>query len=318
MARSPVARGIYLPLRESARTVYSLPSTIRRTIQLQIGWRWFARLWRCPPVPSVLYGSPSNDDVALIMCLWNRRSRIDSILKMLDQQVTSRRIRLILWNNSVADRDYYDKKVRGQIFAGAVSSVELVQSPHNIRGIARFIAIKHLVNSGYTGGYLMLDDDQEVSSSFVATLLNDYEPRCIAGCWAWRASAHDYWKREAALPGEPANYVGTGGCVCDSAIVADDTFFTELPMAGLFVEDVWMCRYALDRGWKVRRCNAAISFGHEDDNQYHDLRDHKVVLWKKLHKRANGVDSTSSFPQGREPSSGRKLGCGFRGNDDVT
>lgn len=247
-------------------------------------WPFFNRLWQSPPEPTVVWGTPSNQCIPVVMCLWNRADRVPSILNMLDAQEGGHRVRLLLWNNCEGDRSLYNRTVDSFQRSGALASVELFHSPHNIRGIGRFIFARKLRLSGYNGPLIMLDDDQSVSSSFISTALSSHRERQISGFWAWIADPRDYWKRDRAEIGDPANYVGTGGCVCDIDLFLDSSIFTEIPYDALFVEDIWMSRYAISRGWTLRRAHTEIRFIGFEDNQFHGLVDHKTELWRSLHE----------------------------------
>ena len=250
----------------------------------------FQRLWRSPPVPSVLHGAPSPDAVPLIMCLWNRPGQIDEILARLDGQLgreggESPRLRVLLWNNAVADREWYEDRIAAFAPSGAIESIELVQSPHNIRGVARFVVARWLHRQGARGSFLMLDDDELIGPHALADLLSAGGPRSIAGYWSWRANPDDYWQRERALDGEAADYVATCGCVCDLEIVADDEFFTGLSELGVFIEDAWMSRLALSRGWRLSAKDVEIEFVLHETNQYGPLILDKVAFWSSLNER---------------------------------
>jgi hypothetical protein len=223
----------------------------------------------------VLLGTVSNDDVIVIMCLWNRPSRIDDILALLDGQ-SSRGVRLMLWNNAPAHDEHYRERIASFTPQGALRSVEYVSSNENLGGLARFFLARRALASGTTSReFIMLDDDQDIADSFIDDLLAAGGAHRVAGVWAWRYLGRSHWDRLPAIPGEPADYVGTGGCICDLSLVADTAFFTGLPRRYAFLEDQWMCAFARSRGWTLTKVDTPVEFVLHETNQFPALADLK-------------------------------------------
>ncbi|AMM21708.1 hypothetical protein AX769_18085 [Frondihabitans sp. PAMC 28766] len=222
----------------------------------------------------VVHGSggwarPEAGVLPLVMCLWNRPERIDEVLAMLRSLSGPHRVALLLWNNNAADADFYAGRITDAA-GGSLAGVDLVQSPVNIGGLARFVAARLLANGGYTGPVLMLDDDQDVSPNFVEDLLRDYSERSVVAWWAF--SLHgSYWRRAEIEPGSDADHAGTGGTVYDSSLVRDDRFFANLPREFAFLEDQWMTFLAHAKGWRVIKGRTTIDLVSEEKNQYHGL-----------------------------------------------
>ena len=261
-----------------------------RLRQRRVAFGEFQTLWREPPVLEVLSGAPDQQAVPVVICLWNRPGQIDELLARLDGQRARDggkrpRLRVLLWNNCAADDAWYRERIAAFAPQGAVSSIEYVASPHNIRGVARFIAARALWEQGVRGAFLMLDDDELIGTHALSDLLEVAGPRRIVGVWSWRVNPDDYWQRERALDGEEADYVATCGCACDLEIVADDEFFTELSELGLFIEDAWMSRLALSRGWELRGRDIEVEFVLHETNQYGPLIWDKVAFWSSLNER---------------------------------
>lgn len=243
----------------------------------------YKSLYPLPPHPSMLVGQPNNEMLPVVMCLWNRPSRIELILDMLaGQEDLDRKIRLVFWNNCEADREHYERAISQFELRGALGSIEIVQSPRNIRGVGRFINARRLVDEGYRGSLIMLDDDEDIPADGVARLLASGGERTISSCWAWQADADDYWQRDRAEPGEWANYAATCGCVVDSELFGYDRFFRLFDEEGLYIEDVWMSRFALSLGWTLTASDAVVEFVMHDTNQYHGLVWDKVHYWRML------------------------------------
>jgi hypothetical protein len=228
-----------------------------------------------------LQGAARPGDIAVIMCLWNRPLRIDSVLDELDGQSSDRTIRLLLWNNRRSDAKYYRDRIRRFNAKQSLSEVSLFTSPRNVGGMGRFFIAHKLWKRGYLGPFIMLDDDEVVSPSFIADLLRSSGVRTVAGWWAWTMSG-DYWARTPATAGDRVSYVGTGGSICDISIVSNRRFFTDLPARFSFLEDIWMSGYARHLGWSLAKVETPISFVLDETNQHHDLAEAKAEFYRYL------------------------------------
>lgn len=247
------------------------------------GVRWKARmlLELARPTPfDVLAGEPRPGAVLVTVCLYNRPERIDSVLEQLAAQRGTPPLRLVLWNNARADDDHYRARVRALGARGALASVEY-RSSANIGGIARFIVARRLLLGRPGVPFVMIDDDQDFSDTFVAELLARHAPRSISGVWAFFILG-SYWARVEAQPGGGASYVGTGGSICDAEIVGTRGFFWRLPGRYGFVEDLWASMFAGSRGWDLTRAAIPVDFVGEDTNQYHTLKDLKSEFYEYL------------------------------------
>ncbi|MBF4573489.1 glycosyltransferase [Herbiconiux sp. VKM Ac-1786] len=225
-------------------------------------------------------GAPVASAVPVVMCLWNRPDRLEAVLDGLAAQQSDRPVRLMLWNNQRRDRARYAEVLRRRAPEGALASVELVQSPINVGGIARFYLLARLRRTGFAGPVILLDDDQEIAPTFVAALLAAFAPRTVHGVWAWTQGT-GYWDRTPAT-GDDATYVGTGGSVLDASIVDDRRFFTALPLPYLFLEDIWMNAVARRLGWTLAHVDAGYTFVDEEVGQHHTLADAKAAFFDYL------------------------------------
>lgn len=222
----------------------------------------------------LLAGSPRQSALPVIMCLWKRPQRIDDILSQLDAQTTARGIRLLLWNNEPGNDAYYRERIAAYTATGALCSVEFRSSPVNVGGIGRFFIARKLRAAGYHGHFAMLDDDQDVTARFADDLLDASAPHEFGGVWAWNYEG-SHWNRSETPAGGVADYVGTGGSICDIEIVGDRSFFTELPRRFAFLEDQWLCGYARSRGWTLRKIETPYEFVLDETNQFHTMADLK-------------------------------------------
>ncbi len=214
-----------------------------------------------------LAGTADPQDIPVVMCLWNRPQRIDDILQQLDDQADARGVRLLLWNNQPADDAHYRSRIAAYRRTGSLHSVEYVCSARNTGGIGRLFLARWLLRAGYGGHFIMLDDDQDVTSSFTESLLRYAAPHEFAGWWAYNY-INSHWNRTETEPGQIADYAGTGGSICDVEIVRRQSFFTDLPRRFTFLEDQWLCAYAKSLGWAVRKADVDITFVLHETNQF--------------------------------------------------
>lgn len=229
-------------------------------------------------------GPPSDDAVPVIVCLWNRPQRIRATLEVLAQQHASPPLRVIFWNNRPANDAHNLGEIERFGTAGAIASIEYHSSRINIGGIARFLVARSITRGSTSRPFIMLDDDLDPSPAFVRDLLAGFSPRSYAGFWAF-VILDRYWERRNAVPGEPAQYVGTGGTICDSALVRDLGFFTRLPGRYAFIEDLWASAYATSRGWRVQKIDTHVELTSEDSNQYLGMIELKAQFWDYLRSR---------------------------------
>ncbi|MBN9139595.1 MAG: hypothetical protein J0H23_02100 [Micrococcales bacterium] len=215
------------------------------------------------------------DEVPVLMCLWNRPERITDVLELLDAQDHAPGVHLYLWNNRRSDHGRYLDALRAFTASGALRAVSIVKSPHNIGSIARFYWARklELVRSGRA--VVVLDDDEDITSRFIAEAVGQYDASAVTAWWAWRFKSGYYWDREFAGPGEPVDHVGPGGSILSTAIVADPSFFTGIPDEFRMLDDVWLSHYAPAHGFELRKLVTDIRFVLDETNQFHGQSDIK-------------------------------------------
>ena len=228
-----------------------------------------------------LMGSVRPEAVSVVMALWSRPERAEEFLGQLNAQRDVPPLRVLLWNNAPANDEHYRAAARS-LRPGAVSSIEMRSSRTNFGGVARFFLIARLRRTGYTGPVLMLDDDQRIDETFAAALLGRHRPRSIVGVWAFTQRG-TYWGRDEVPDDGEATYVGTGGCVVDSAIVELPGFWDRLPDRFAFVEDQWMSYCARVAGWSLRKADVPVEFVLQERNQHLGLHALKEEFFRFLY-----------------------------------
>ncbi len=217
------------------------------------------------------YRKDSKAAIPLVMCLWNRPSRLQTILEQIDAQQDAPPIHLILWNNAKHDRRHYSDVFESFQATGAIGRVTLIHSLVNAGGMGRFFVARKVSARGrQQRPILFLDDDQNVSPDFVRSTLAQFARRTAKGWWAWTIFGN-YFDRVPAAPGASVDYAGTGGMVIDGTAFRSLKLFWELPTRYWFIEDLWLCSFVKNRGWELGKLEAEIEFVMDETNQNHVL-----------------------------------------------
>ncbi|MCR2793750.1 hypothetical protein NQ156_11810 [Microbacterium sp. zg.Y625] len=264
------------------------PRTVLVTAGRRLRWR-AALTHRVLVAPRWRLVAGERDPAALpvVMCLWNRPHLLARTLADLAAQRDAPPLRLLLWSNRPENDAAFLSAVRAHGASGAIASVEFHSSRVNLGGIARFVVARHLAPAKESQPFVMIDDDEAVSADFIRHLLDAYQPHGLAGLWAFEVVA-GYWDRRELAAGAEADYVGTGGSICDTRLVHQRGFFSRLPARFGFLEDIWASAQAKRAGWHLTKVVTPFEFLSEDDNQYHALRDLKTVFWDWLYSAPRG------------------------------
>ncbi len=289
--------GLGVPARLAARTVRAakhrgvrvvgrIRGVLGRLADLPRARRWrraLAAELASPREPEVLIGDPSPDAQLVVMCLWKRPELIDDILNHVDSQTRVKPLRLILWNNNLETSDWNRERIGEFRPNGALQSVEYVDSPTNLMGMARFVSTRNALLAGHKGSTVItLDDDEDIPDDFFATLIERGGSDRVAGWWACLIHG-TYWERTELLEDRAeANYVGTGGAIWPARIVDDMTFFTTIPSRFRTIEDLWASVWALKRGWRLTKVAADIQFVLRERDQGHVIHDLKTDFYERL------------------------------------
>jgi hypothetical protein len=215
-------------------------------------------------------------ELPVIMCTWKRSQRFPSTLEWLAKQEGASP-HLYVFNNDEQHRDELERLARD-----SAVPVWMKHGLTNRGSVARFVWARELYRDH---PYLVfIDDDQVFPPDALAGFLEEAAPRSIVGVWAFRInSLESYWDREKALPGQEADYVGTGGQILDASIF-DDPAVHRVPRPYASVEDLWLCHQARRRGWVLRR-SANVRWTPPDDDdldQWRVLKEEKQELYRYL------------------------------------
>ena len=209
------------------------------------------------------------NEAVVVMCLWNRPSRLSHILSMIDAQDAPHGVRLFLWNNTRLDHAGYLATLNEFAATGVLASVDIVRSPFNLGAIARFYWARRLAIHGYRGPVIVLDDDENVQPSFVSTALDHWRPKVLTAWWAFSITG-GYWDRAPAEYGGRVDYAGTGGMVCGAEIFLDPRFFEDIPERFWSLDDIWLNYFAKQRGFGMAKLPVEIEFVMHETNHFHN------------------------------------------------
>jgi hypothetical protein len=220
----------------------------------------------------------------VLMCLWNRPSRIETVLEMLDGQNFPPGIRLYLWNNNRSDHDVYVKAIREYTAKpdGVLRRVQLVKSPHNLGSIARFYWARKIQLGAPNTPVIVIDDDQDVTADFIADTVAAYDPATVTAWWAFTVG-NAYWDRQPAAPGDRVDHVGPGGSIMSSSIFDNPQFFTDIPDAYRLLDDVWLSYFARKEGYGLAKLDVDMVFVLEETNQHHGQAGLKAEFFDYLY-----------------------------------
>lgn len=217
--------------------------------------------------------------IAVVVCLWKRHYRLESILRMVARQTSP--CDLYLWNNDVAS----DAGIRAAVTGAgeAPARVELATPAVNLGGFGRFFWAR-AVASQYEY-VVFVDDDEMLDDDTVTVFRRDGGEHRIASAWGFRfTQRRDYWGRKPAGVGEPAKYCGTGGMIVPTAVFTDDRLF-RCPRAYWFCEDIWLSYFASTAlGFGLYKSGAEVGWLLDDAAQYPELHKKKTRMYRHLNK----------------------------------
>jgi hypothetical protein len=227
------------------------------------------------------------DRIPVVVCMWKRQYRLDSILRMLARQ--SVRCDVYLWNNDPTQQDAIERTVADA--ENAPDRVFLATSPANVGGFGRFFwAAQIAADYPYV---VFVDDDEIVDDHSISTFASEFAPGTIRSAWAFRfTQRHNYWRRRPVGIGEPAKYCGTGGMVCDTAIFRDERLF-RCRDEYWFCEDIWLSYLASTAfGWRLSKSAAEVGWLLDDAAQFPGLHRRKSQFFRFLNRTGGWIDPT--------------------------
>ena len=190
------------------------------------------------------------------MCTWQRIDRLPLTLSMLESQ-TYGDFTFYIWNNNIS----YSNRIADYMKDSPLDTRGFLNN-NNIGGIGRFVASRGITHKhDYV---IFIDDDQLFEPTFIQQMVSYAKPNTIAGWYAWEIRG-GYFDRTPAT--NKADYVGTGGMICDINAFKNKTLFN-IPSKYQFVEDLWLsfyCKYEL--GYELYKASVNMTFMPEEDKR---------------------------------------------------
>jgi len=221
----------------------------------------------------------------IVMATWNRIDLLPKTLESLSKQSGSSPV-LYLWNNNLSARDAINNYAENSALP-----VKIYHSKHNIGGFGRFYLAKEIAPSFKR--VIFIDDDQFPDEEYVRKISREYSPRTIKSQWAYRfVDDGNYWHKEFVIPGENAEYCGTGGMLASTEIFTKEELY-KCPKRYWFIEDLWLSYFARYKlGWQLTRTRTDLPIIEDGKDQLIKLIDAKTNFYKFLERN---VVPKSSF-----------------------
>ncbi len=254
---------------------------LRRRLRHVVRWMLVRGFF---PSRTFLLGDKTGAEAVIVMCLWNRPSRIDDVLRLLDAQDHPPGVVLMLWNNNSRDHRFYRDAISRFRSGGALREVVLARSPQNVGSIGRFYLARRVGLKRPHTPVITLDDDQDVTPDFVSQTLAAYDQSAVSAWWAWVIEG-SYWERRPATVGEHVDHIGPGGSVCCVDVVTDPTFFTTIPEPYRMLDDIWLSYFAVQKGYRLAKLDVDITFVMDETNQFHGQGSLKQEFYEYLKTR---------------------------------
>lgn len=231
------------------------------------------------------FKNPSNK-IAIIILSWQRINLLSSTLRGLSLQTRSD-FDVYISNGS----DKYSKSVEN--VANSFSSInklsiEVSHDGNEYFSFRRFLIAKKIAEKGYET-ILFLDDDITFPPTYVAEMMNHYEPKTYKSAYSWsfQNRGSDYYKYRTKIidPKDEPDYCGTGVSMIDASLFLDKGFF-EAPPESHRIEDLWLSYYVKSvKKWKMFHIKISdLTIGGADRHALH-----KSIINNKL-KNSSEID----------------------------
>lgn len=214
--------------------------------------------------------------IPVIMCVWRRPERLDETIRLLERQ-GGPSVELHVWNNNRRAA----ARVESALSGSSLLARSVTHSAANVGGFGRFYLARELAERHPF--VIFIDDDVTFPPTMTRELAAEFREASISSFWAFRLlSRSNFWSRDAAQPGERADYCGTGGMVVDTRVFLEPALFA-CPRRFWFVEDLWLSYFAAHvLGWTLRKSAVPFELTNDGFDQYHYLGRTKSRLVRHL------------------------------------
>ena len=217
----------------------------------------------------------------VIMCTWQREEGFLRVVQQLNNQ-DFKNFHLHVWNNNIEKSGPFQKILE----ENSKFPCTIYHSSENLGGFGRFYFARHILkNSGFMNFCVFVDDDQTFGKDSLDIFIKESREGEISSQWAWRIKTLDYYgaaNRVNVAGGEPVDYCGTGGMVCDLEIFSHKKLF-ECPEKYWFIEDLWLSFFANHyHGYILRKSSAKFKNGSDQHNLFDRVKHLKSPMLRDL------------------------------------
>ena len=223
------------------------------------------------------------NDIAVIMCIWKRVSRLHKTIKDFQKQ-SHQYFDVYFWNNDYSQKNDVDNIIKKLNFKS-----NIYHSLINEGGFGRFLYAKDIYGKYKT--IVFIDDDQNFDENFILNFKNQFKLKSAHSWYCWKLDG-SYWNRTRVGNEEEGDYCGTGGMMIDSTIFKNELVY-QIPEKYKFVEDLWLSYIVKNIfGWKLYGINQNITFDIDKLDQFNNknLKEIKGDFWKYLINSGNELN----------------------------
>ena len=192
------------------------------------------------------------EDIHIVMLCWKRHYNLADQFTMLNDQICDRHIHLHIVNNNYEEKDKLESLVAS---LESVFTVHISHYKNELTGFQRFPYIRDVVLNKFLADYVIIIDDDEIfDSGWVQNMYDMRKPETYCGWYTKAFTRHSHtYTTDSLLSYDDLcmhrkryitnlQYVGTGGCIIDTAVFLPDSELWNIPddFDVYNVEDIWL------------------------------------------------------------------------------
>ena len=216
--------------------------------------------------------------VAVVLLTWQRLSRLQFSLKSLARQ-GYKDFDVVISNANLTSHAMRVIDKYAKIYNMQGLRVTVRHDGNKEFAFRRFYVGKDLYDQGYEV-VMFLDDDVSVPNNYIENCLKQYKPKTYQSGFTWvlynRGRNYYKFRKRVYSNDYPIQYAGTGFCMIDASIFADEDLVKKAPKAAIKIEDIWLSYYVSKKpGWKIKHMHSPdVSLSGSDS----------VALWRQVQK----------------------------------
>jgi hypothetical protein len=215
---------------------------------------------------------------AVVLLTWQRLSRLQLSLKLLARQ-SYKDFDIIISNANFTSHAIGVVNKYAKIYQDRGLNIKVRHDGNELFAFRRFYLGKDLYGHGYDV-VMFIDDDISVPDNYVESCLNQYQPRTYQSGFTWlffnRGKNYYKFRKRVFSNNYPIHYAGTGFCMIDASIFADEDLIAKAPKEALRIEDLWLSYYVSQKGgWQIKYMDTPnVQMSGSDS----------VALWRQVKK----------------------------------